>query len=85
MNVCIFSTFTGTKEDWMKMVKSTREMIWGYTKQMEIAFTEDGKVITLMQVTDMEKFQEMMQSEEIKAFDEKFNCVDEVYALERIS
>ena len=85
MNVCIFSTFTGTKEDWMKMVKSTREMIWGYTKQMEIAFTEDGKVITLMQVTDMEKFQEMMQSEEIKAFDKKFNCVDEVYALERIS
>ena len=73
------------KEDWMKMVKSTREMIWGYTKQMEISFTEDGKVITLMQVTDMEKFQEMMQSEEIKAFDEKFNCVDEVYALERIS
>lgn len=85
MNVCIFSTFTGTKEDWMKMVKSTREMIWGYTKQMEIAFTEDGKVITLMQVTDMEKFQEMMQSEEIKAFDEKFNCVDEVYSLQKIS
>lgn len=85
MNVCMFSTFTGTKEDWMKMVKSTRELIWGYTKQMEIAFTEDGKVITLMQVTDMEKFQEMMQSEEVKAFDKKFNCVDEVYALERIS
>ena len=32
--------------------------------------------------TDMEKFQEIMTSEEMKAWDTKHNCVDVVYSLE---
>jgi hypothetical protein len=36
----------------------------------------------MMQITDMEKMQEAMISDEMKAWDEKFNCVDEVYSLE---
>ena len=35
--------------------------------------------------TDMEKFQELMTSEEMQAWDKKFNCVDEVYSLEKMN
>ena len=34
---------------------------------------------------DMEKMQEIMSSDEMKAWDKKFNCVDEVYSLERMN
>jgi hypothetical protein len=36
----------------------------------------------MVHITDMEKFQEVMTSEEMQAWDRKFNCVDEVYSLE---
>ena len=39
----------------------------------------------MMQITDMEKMQEAMTSDEMRAWDEKFNCVDEVYFLEIIN
>ena len=39
----------------------------------------------MIHVTDMEKFQELMASEEMQAWDANFNCVDEVYSLEKIN
>ena len=41
--------------------------------------------MVMMQITDMEKMQEIMSSDEMKAWDEKFNCVDEVYSFEKIN
>ena len=37
----------------------------------------------MIDITDMEKFQEAMTSEEMKTWDAKFNCVDEVYSLDK--
>ena len=39
----------------------------------------------MIHITDMGKFQEAMSSEEMQAWDAKFNCVDEVYSLEIIN
>ena len=33
----------------------------------------------------MEKMQEIMSSDEMKGWDETFNCVDEVYSLEKMN
>ena len=33
----------------------------------------------------MEKMQEIMSFNEMKVWDEKFNCVDEVYPLEKMN
>ncbi len=52
---------------------------------MEVGVIREGKVITMGNVTDMEKFQEIMTSEEMKAWDTKHNCVDVVYSLEEQS
>ena len=37
----------------------------------------------MIDVIDMEQFQEAMTSEEMKTWDAKFNCGDEVYSLEK--
>ena len=41
--------------------------------------------MVMMQISDMDKMQEIMSSDEMKAWDKKFNCVDEVYSLERMN
>jgi len=50
---------------------------------LKLALVREGKVITMGNVTDMEKFQEIMTSEKMKAWDTKHNCVDVVYSLEK--
>ena len=39
----------------------------------------------MINITDMEKFQELMTSQEMQAWDAKFNCVDEVYSLKKMN
>ena len=41
--------------------------------------------MAMMQITDMKKMQEIMSSDEMKAWDEKYNCVDEVYSLKKMN
>ena len=39
----------------------------------------------MIHITDMQSFQELMNSEEMQVWNTKFNCVDEVYSLEKIN
>ena len=85
MNVCIVSTFEGTTEDYMEMFNATKEKGEGFMADYHIGNIREGKVMVMMQISDMEKMQEIMSSDEMKAWDKKFNCVDEVYSLERMN
>ena len=85
MNVCVVSTFEGTTEDYMEMFNSTKEKSKGFMVEYELGVIREGKVMLMMQIDDMNKMQEVMSSDEMKAWDEKFNCVDEVYALDQIN
>jgi len=53
--------------------------------EYELGVIREGKVMLMMQIDDMNKMQEVMSSDEMKAWDEKFNCVDEVYALDQMN
>ena len=85
MNVCIISTFVGTTEDYMEMFNATKEKTKDFMADYHISIIREGKLMVMMQITDMEKMQEIMSSDEMKAWDEKFNCVDEVYSLEKMN
>ena len=85
MNVCIISTFDGTTEDYMEMFNATKEKTKDFMADYYIGIIREGKLMVMMQITDMEKMQEIMSSDEMKAWDEKFNCVDEVYSLEKMN
>ena len=85
MHVCIVSTFDGTIEDYMEMFNATKEKTKDFMADYYIGIIREGKLMVMMQITDMEKMQEIMNSDEMKAWDEKFNCVDEVYSLEKMN
>ena len=81
MNICVVSTFEGNTDDYMKMFNATKEKAGDFMEDYHLGIIREGKVMLMMQITDMEKMQEVMTSDEMKAWDEKFNCVDEVYSL----
>ena len=85
MNVCVVSTFEGTTEVYMEMFNSTKEKSEGFMVEYELGVIREGKVMLMMQIDDMNKMQEVMSSDEMKAWDEKFNCVDKVYALDQMN
>ena len=83
MNICVVSTFDGTTDDYMEMFNATKEKAEDFFGDYDIGIIREGKIILMIDITDMEKFQEAMTSEEMKTWDAKFNCVDEVYSLEK--
>ena len=85
MNICIVSTFDGTTEDFMEIYNSTKPKMEVCTTDMEVGIVREGKVIVMANITNMEKLQEIMSFEEMKAWDVKFNNVDVVYSLEKQS
>ena len=85
MNVCIVSTFDGTTEDYMAMFNATKDKAQGFMVDHHIGIVREGKVILMMQITDKSKMQEVMGSDEMQAWDKKFNCVDEIYALDKVN
>ena len=83
MNICVVSTFEGTTDDFMEIFNWAKDKSSAFATNMEVGVIREGKVITMGNVTNMEKFQEIMTSEEMKAWDTKHNCVDVVYSLEK--
>jgi len=78
------STFDGTTEDFMEMFNKTKEKAPGLLADYDIGVIREGKIVLMMDVTDMEKMQDVLTSEEMQAWDTKFNCVDVVYSLDKM-
>ncbi len=85
MNVCVVSTFEGTTDDYMEMFNATKDNAQGFMTDYDLGIVREGKVILTMNITDMNKMQEVMSSDEMKAWDEKFNCIDEIYSLDKMN
>mgnify|MGYP006872192719 CR=1 FL=1 len=71
MTVCVVSTFEGTTEDYMNMFNSTKESAQGFMVDYELGGIREGKVMLMMNITDMHKMQAVMGSEERKEWKEK--------------
>ncbi|GIT17195.1 MAG: hypothetical protein CM1200mP39_00010 [Dehalococcoidia bacterium] len=82
MNMCVVSTFDGTTEDYMGMWNSLEGEKNKIISDYDIGVVRDGKIILTMNVIDMDLLQEVMTSEDMKAWDKKHNCVDVIYSLE---
>ncbi len=90
MNICYTSTFQGTFEDFNSIMSELRAEFPGITdatESAEIEIDKEGwcKVITIANVVDFDKMQELMASPKVAAFDKKYNNTDVVYKLERIN
>jgi len=84
MNICVVSTFDGTTNDYMEIFNATKEKAANSFGDYDIGVVREGKIILMIDIIDKEKFQETMTSEEMIAWNDKYNCVDEVYSLEKL-
>lgn len=53
--------------------------------EWEISVVNEHKVVTMLNVTDMDAFQTVMSSPRMTQWDADNNCVDVIYSLEKIS
>ena len=90
MNICYTSTFQGTFDDFKSVMAELRAEFPGITdanESAELPYDKEGwcKVITLANVIDFDKMQEVMVLPKVLEWDKKYNNTDIVYKLERIN
>ena len=84
MNLCVVSSFDCTVEDFKTMVKEFEDEMRACVSEWEIAVVNDHKVITMLNVTDMDAFTTVMSSPKMTEWDTTNNNVDVIYSLEKI-
>lgn len=55
MKVSILSAFKGSKQDWMEMIEVDKEKIKDFVFNWEKGFTEDGKIVSIINITNMKE------------------------------
>jgi len=90
MNICVVSSFEGDVEEFMSLVSELDEEIKLYTSDFEIGVVNSNKagtskVITMVNVTDMEGFERIMSSPKMLEWDKAHNNTDIIYSVEKIN
>ena len=67
MNLCVVSSFSYTAEDFKSMVKEFEGEFPGVVSEYEIAVVNDHKVVTMLNVIDMDAFTALMSSPKMVA------------------
>ena len=55
MNICVVSTFDGNTDHYMEMFNATKEKAKDFMADYHLGIIREGKVMLMMQITDMEK------------------------------
>ena len=84
MNLCVVSAFDCTVDDFRAMMKEYEEDMRTCVSDWEIAMVNDHKVVTMLNVTDMDAVIAIMSSPKMLERDAANNDVDVVYSLEQI-
>ena len=84
MNLCVVSTFDCTVDDFRAMMKEFEQEMRTCVSDWEIAVVNDHKVVTMLNVTDMDAVIAIMSSPKMLEWDATNNDVDVVYSLEKI-
>ena len=89
MNICVVSTFDGTIDEYMSLMAEFEEEIKEAGAVFDIGVVDTGvagrcKVISMGNITNMDKMQEIMSSPKMVAWDKAHNNTAVVYSLEKI-
>ena len=89
MNICVVSTFEGDVEEFMSMVAEFDEEIKEAASIIEFGVGNTGKegvskIITIANIIDEERFQEIMSSSKMIEWDKAHNNTDDIYSIEKI-
>ena len=89
MNICVVSSFDGNVEDYMSMMAEFQEEMKEAVIDFEVGVVNTGKegyckIITMVNVINMDKLQEIMGSAKMVEWDTKHNNTDVIYSLEKM-
>ena len=86
MNILIISTFSCSFEEFEKEITENffGSLVKDYVSDYEFVKVNDHKAHTLIHITDMDKFEVSLESDEAKEFDKRNNCKDFVYTFDLI-
>jgi len=90
MNICVVSSFEGEVEEFMSMVEELADEIKAASSDFEVGIvntnkTGFSKIITMANITDEERFQEIMSSPKMVEWDKAHNNTDIIFSLERVN
>jgi len=90
MNICVVSSFEGDVEEFMSMVAEFDEELKSAVSDIEFGVVNtnksgSSKIITIANITDEERFQEIMSVPKMVEWDKAHNNTDIIYSLERIN
>ena len=90
MNICVVSSFEGDLEDYMSMMAEFQEELKEAVDDFEIGVVNTGKegfckIITMGNVINMDRLQEIMASPKMVEWDTNHKNTDIIYSLERMN
>ena len=90
MNICVVSSFEGDVEEFMSMVAEFDKEFKSAASNIEFGVANNNKegfskIITIANITDEERFQEIMSSPKMVEWDKAHNNTDIIYSIERIN
>ena len=90
MNICVVSSFEGDVEDYMSMMAEFQEEMKEAVDGFEIGVVNTGeegvcKIITLGNVINMDRLQEIIASPKMVEWDTNHKNTDIIYSLERMN
>ena len=89
MNICVVSSFQGDVEEFMSMMEEFNEEIKSCVSEYEcgvVNMNKPGfsKIITILNVNDMEVMQQIMSSPKMVEWDKSHNNTDIIYSMEQM-
>ena len=89
MNICVVSSFDGKAEDYMSIMAEFQEEMKEAVDDFEIGVVNTGKegfckIITMGNVINMERLQEIISSPKMIEWDKNHNNTDIIYSLEKM-
>ena len=90
MNICVVSSFEGDLEDYMSMMAEFQEEMKEAVDDFEVGVVNTGKegfckIITMGNVINMDRLQEIMASPKMVEWDTNHKNTDIIYSLERMN
>ena len=90
MNICVVSSFEGDLEDYMSMMAEFQEEMKEAVDGFEVGVVDTDKegvckIITLGNVINMDRLQEIIASPKMVEWDTNHKNTDIIYSLERMN
>jgi hypothetical protein len=90
MNLCVVSSFQGDVEEFMSMMEEFGEELKSAVSVFECGVVNTNKagfskIITIANVIDEERMEQIMSSPKMVEWDKTHNNTDIIYSLERIN